>query len=216
MNIEQFSVWPFPPPDRIGDGESLWKAETCPRIIAVLALRSARLRHARSRRIARHRTRPLPLTASAVSKCNWNIMCQTGYHSRHYAALKGALRWPFRQCMQAGDRSDLHRSGSCFLFFGCRIRVSLSHWSFLCFQFIMFGNGKTHQRSLFLLRQLHANVDAQIFFLCFQPTLEAHLNKSFCLTFHAPCTRYIRPLGCRRPSGALHPGGVASRWAQML
>lgn len=128
----------------------------------------AALGSAPSHKKSAHRTRPLPLTASTVSKCcNWNIMCQTGYHSRHYAALKGALRWPFRQRMQTGDRSGLHRSGSCFLFFGCRIRVSLSHWSFLSFQFVMFGNGKTHQRSLFLLRQLHANVDAQIFFCAF-------------------------------------------------
>lgn len=171
---------------------------------------------ASSRKKSPHRTRPLPLTASAVPKCNWNIMCQTGYHSGHYAALKGALHWPFRQRMHAGDRSGLNRSGSYFLFFGCRIRVSLSHWSFLCFQFAMFGNGKTHQRSLFLLRQLHANVDAEIF-LCFRSTFKQILQlKKKTKPCHAPCTRCIRPLGCRRPSGASHPGGVALRWAQML
>lgn len=78
----------------------------------------AALGSAPSRKKSPHRTRPLPLTASAVSKCNWNIMCQTGYHSRHYAALNGALRWPFRQRMQRATDQACTDQAAVFFFLG--------------------------------------------------------------------------------------------------
>lgn len=141
----------------------------------------AALGSAPSRKKSPHRTRPLPLTASAVSKCNWNIMCQTGYHSRHYAALKGALRWPFRQRMQVGDRSGLHRSGlhrsgSCFLFFWVSDTCFTLTLKFPLFSIRNVWKWKNPPALPFPFTPVACKCWCSD--LCFQPTLEAHLNKS--------------------------------------
>lgn len=82
--------------DRIGNGKSLWKAE----LVQDNASVSAVVHHTRSLNITHDLFHWLVLP---VTKCNWNIMCQKGYYTEHYAELSVVLTCPF--CAHARDNS---------------------------------------------------------------------------------------------------------------